>query len=444
MNLKKQLRLHDLVILGWIFIGPAAAMGLYGPLTAITDGAATLVYVLATLLMGFTVYSYAQLAKVIPNSGSVYAYACRSISPRFGFLVGWMVLLDYLFVPAVAYLFTGIALNAIWQEFPVWLGALLAIVITTSLNLMGIRKAMWVTYAVLLVEIVCLLTVLAWGFYLLSNSQTPINWLVPFSGSHGWLNINWPTILTGISIAIMSFLGFDAIATFTEENIGSSKQIGIAMALCLLLAGAFFVAQIYIAALLPQISLTEIKSNTTLQNKAYYDIVKNNMGVEMNAILASVKALGAAFAAMVAQAASARLIFSMGRDKRLPSFLSKTNPKTGTPQLAVLICALLNLILVMMAALHENGLTSLVSCIDVGALIAFITLHISVIGFFIIKPKQYQLKPLCLYGIIPLIGILLFLPVLLHIQMIAKIIATIWLGLGVIVLLCHKNARIPL
>ena len=89
-QLTKSMRFRDLVILGLLFIGPAAPVGLFGVLDATSDGATALVYIVATLVMGFTAYSYARMANALPHAGSVYAYCSAGIHPHAGFLVGWL------------------------------------------------------------------------------------------------------------------------------------------------------------------------------------------------------------------------------------------------------------------------------------------------------------------------------------------------------------------
>ena len=89
--------------------------------TPATDGAVALVYVLATIAMAFTAWSYAEMSRVVPHAGSVFAYAREGprrdrpgSSPA-----GWRML-DYLLIPSVAYLFSGIALHALVPAVPAW------------------------------------------------------------------------------------------------------------------------------------------------------------------------------------------------------------------------------------------------------------------------------------------------------------------------------------
>ncbi|WP_392551918.1 APC family permease [Orbus wheelerorum] len=435
-QLKKSMRFRDLVILGLLFIGPAAPVGLFGVLDAISDGAIALVYLVATFIMAFTAFSYARMSSVLPNAGSVYAYCSAGIHPNAGFLVGWLLLLDYMFIPAVAYLFSGISLNALIPEVPIWVWTCIAVVITTTLNLIGIKKSAKITLIILMLEIIVLVAVLSVGIWVLLQSGAKREWLAPFIGGELF---SWNSLFTAVSIAVLSYLGFDAIATFAEENGGKRSLVSKAIIGCLILAGALFIIQTYIGALLSPYSPEYLRANPGLQGKAYYQIVNQELSLWLGWSLGLMKAIGAAFAAMVGQAAASRLLFSMGRDKRLPSILSKVGKKSGIPTTAVLFAAIFNLCLAAIAANYAKGLPTLVSFVDVGALTAFIMLHVAVIGYFKFKQKRRGTSSFFIDILIPIMGILVLLPVLINIDNDAKIVGIIWLIIGVMVLFFNKG-----
>src|SRR5262245_45650987 len=103
--LRRALNLSDLVVYGLLFLGPPAPVGVVGVLAAQTSGAASLVYAIATVAMAFTAWSYAQMSRVVPHAGSVFAYATEGLGRPGGFVAGWLAMLDYLLIPSVAFLF---------------------------------------------------------------------------------------------------------------------------------------------------------------------------------------------------------------------------------------------------------------------------------------------------------------------------------------------------
>lgn len=435
-QLTKSMQLRDLVILGLLFIGPTAPVGLFGVLDAISDGAIASVYIVSTVVMAFTALSYARMANQLPHSGSVYAYCSAGIHPHAGFLVGWLLLLDYLFIPAVAYLFSGISLNALLPDIPVWIWTCFAVIITTLLNLIGFKKSAIITLIILVIEIIVLAAVIMTGIAIIFIHGIQRDWLHPFMGGELF---NWNNLFSAVSIAVLSYLGFDAIATFAEENAGQRNLVSKAIISCLILAGILFVVQTYIGALLSPYSPEYLRANPNVQGKIYYTIVNEQLGLWLGWSLGLMKAIGAAFAAMVGQAAASRLLFSMGRDKRLPALLAKVGKQSGVPTIAILIAAGFNLCLAALAANHAKGLPTLVSFVDIGAICAFIMLHVSVIGYFKIKQKTTGLRALLFDIALPTIGILVLLPVLLHIDNDAKIVGIVWLVLGSLVLFFNRR-----
>lgn len=95
-------------------------------------------------------------------------------------------------------------------------------------------------------------------------------------------------------------------------------------------------------------------------------IVGDTISPWLGDALAFVKALGAAFSAMVGQAAAGRLLFSMGRSGVLPGSLSQVGKRSGLPVTALLAAAAVNTVLAVVAASVDNGLSQLVSFVDVG------------------------------------------------------------------------------
>lgn len=430
------MHLRDLVVLGLLFIGPTAPVNVFGVLAVMSQGAVALVYVLATLMMGFTVYSYMSMSRVCANAGAVYAYASLAISPCAGFLTGWLIFLDYLLIPAVAYLFCGISFNTIIPSVPVWVFTLAAVLLTTALNLCGVKKIARFNLLILALELIMLMVVLGCSVVVLLTSGYSYDWLAPFTG---WGGVTDSALFTAISVAVLSYLGFDTIAMFAEEHQGNIFTVGRAMLFCLLLAGMLFVLQTYVAVLLSPFSLQTLTTQPQLQGKAYYLIINQAVAPWLGSLFALQKGIGAVFAAMVGQAATSRLMFSMARDGRLPRLLGYVGGQARVPVVAIMVVAILDVMLAVLAALLPDGLSRLVSCVDLGALVAFVMLHCAVIGYFVVRQRRYDMSGLLRYLLVPLVGMGLLLPVLWHIQLLAKVVGLIWLCMGVVMWLYCRH-----
>ncbi|MER5274680.1 APC family permease [Streptomyces sp. NPDC002809] len=437
-GLRRTLGFRDLVVYGLLFIAPMAPVGVFGTLDAKSDGAVALVYIAATVVMAFTAFSYAQMVRVAPLAGSVFAYARKGLGEGPGFIAGWMAMLDYLLIPAVAYLFSGIAMNSLVPEVSRWVWTALAVVLTTLLNLWGVRAAARVGFAVLAMEIVVLLVFMVSAVVVLVQDGAQRGWLTPLTGDSGF---SAAAVLGAVSVAVLSYLGFDAIASFAEEVTGGSEKVARAVLFCLVLAGVLFVAQGYLAALLEPMTSAELAADPAAQGSAFYDTVDSAVGSWLHDLVAVSKAIGAAFAALAGQAAAGRLLFAMARERRLPALLSKVDPSSGVPRIAILIAAVVTLVAAVWAARRDDGLDHLVSVVDVGALTAFVLLHASVVGWFAVRrmegpPVWWR------HVLIPVVGAGVLIAVIVEATTSAQVVGACWLAVGLVVLVLQRGRRV--
>ena len=433
-RLRATLTRRELIAYGLLFIGPLAPVGVFGVLEARTSGAVALVYVLATIGMGFTAWSYAEMSRVVPHAGSVFAYAREGIGGTAGFLAGWLALLDYLLIPSVALLFTGIAMHALVPTVPAWVFTLVAFVLTTALNLRGVSLAARVGEVVLVAELLVLLLFVAAAIITIVGAGTTRAPLSPLTG----LGMTTTSAVMGaVSIAVLSYLGFDAIASFAEETVGDPREVGRAILFCLGVSGVLFVAQTWLAAVISPIAPGDLASAPARQGTAFYDLTRQAIGPWLATVLALTTAGGPAFAAMTGQAAASRLLFGMARDGRLPARLSEVDARQGVPHVAVGTAAVLTLAVSLWAARRADGLGLLVSIVDVGALAAFTLLHASVVGYFVIRRRAPH-GPLHL--LIPGAGALVTVWVLVEASRLAQVVGLAWLVAGLAILSLQRHA----
>ncbi|WP_328902074.1 APC family permease [Streptomyces sp. NBC_00441] len=436
-RLRRTLGFRDLVVYGLLFIAPMAPVGVFGTLDAKSDGAVALVYVAATVVMAFTAFSYAQMVRVAPMAGSVFAYARKGLGEGPGFIAGWMAMLDYLLIPAVAYLFSGIAMNSLVPGVSRWVWTALAVVLTTLLNLWGVRAAARVGFAVLAMEIVVLLVFVVSAVVVLVRDGAQRGWLSPLTGDSGF---SMTAVLGAVSVAVLSYLGFDAIASFAEEVTGGSAQVARAVLFCLVLAGTLFVAQAYLAALLEPMTSAELTVDPGAQGSAFYDTVDAAVGTWLHDLVAVSKAIGAAFAALAGQAAAGRLLFAMARERRLPGLLSKVDPRSGVPRVAILLAAVVTLVAAVWAARRDDGLDHLVSVVDIGALTAFVLLHASVVGWFVVRRREGE-PSWWRHLVVPVVGAGVLVAVIVEATGSAQAVGGCWLVVGLVVVLAQRGRR---
>ncbi|WP_371527479.1 APC family permease [Streptomyces sp. NBC_01283] len=437
-GLRRSLGFRDLVVYGLLFIAPMAPVGVFGTLDAKSHGAVALVYIIATIAMAFTAFSYAQMVKVVPQAGSVFAYARVGLGNGPGFIAGWMAMLDYLLIPAVAYLFSGIAMEALVPSVSRWVWTAIAVLVTTALNLWGVRAAARVGFLVLAMEIVVLLVFVVSAIVVLAQDGARRDWLSPLSGDGSQGAFALGAVVGAVSVAVLSYLGFDAIASFAEEVTGGSAKVARAVLFCLALAGVLFIAQTYLVALLEPMSSAQLAAEPAKQGSAFYDAVDSAVGDWLHDLVAVSKAIGAAFAALAGQAAAGRLLFAMARDRRLPGALSKTD--SGTPRVALLCAAVITMVAAVWAARRDDGMDHLVSVVNVGALTAFVLLHASVVGWFAVQ-KRGGAVSWWRHVLVPVLGAAITIAVIVEAAGSAQVVGAIWLVVGLVVLFGQRARR---
>ncbi|MDR7239201.1 APC family permease [Neobacillus drentensis] len=432
-ELKRSLTFGDLFIYGVSLMVPIAPFGIYGYVAQASNGMVGLAYLIGMVGMIFTALSYARMSEAFPIAGSVYSYAQRGISDDVGFIAGWILLLDYIFVPTLIYLVAVAALQGILPEVPsiVWL--VFFIGINTVLNVVGVKvtaKAIkLITYLVLFV-LAIFVTV---GIIAIVNgvNGAEFSFKPLFDPEHFSLGL----VMGAVSIAVLSFLGFDAVSTLAEEAEGERKLIGKAIIFSLIAVGLLFIVQTWVAALI----YPDYNGFDNLDT-AFYVIAEIAGGPWLKWLTAISMAIAFGIAdALVFQAAISRLLFSMARDKKLPSFLAKVHPKYKTPYTSTILVAILSFIVAMMFSAHLGTLTSLV---NFGALTGFILLHLSVINYFIFRKKSSNYLN---YLILPIIGLLIICYVWYSLESLAKIIGISWVVIGIVYMLIinAKNKKLP-
>src|SRR6185312_15805308 len=101
-----------------IFMGPIAPFAVFGFVWNDAKGMVALAYLIGLLGMSFTAMSYAAMSRAFPMAGSVYSYVQRGLHETAGFFSGWLILLDYILVPALCYVFAVLALRPLLPQVP--------------------------------------------------------------------------------------------------------------------------------------------------------------------------------------------------------------------------------------------------------------------------------------------------------------------------------------
>jgi amino acid transporter len=422
-ELNRSVSTLDLLVYGLVFMVPIAPWAIFGTVYNSSSGMVPLVYVIGLVAMVFTALAYAQMAKSFPLAGSVFSYVGRGVHPGLGFFAGWAILLDYLLVPTLLYVFAAESMIGLFPGTPRWLWAIVFVVVNTIINLAGIGSLKIANRVFLAIELVFVVIFVVIAVRAINGDSLPnVGWsTLPIWDSNA---VTAPLIASALSIAVLSFLGFDGISTLAEESTGRKNPAGRAMIIALFVVAFLFVVQTWLASLLA--GGRESFGDDEVGN-AFFTLVQaaSNTGW-MNAFFA-VNVMAVGFAnAMAAQAATSRLLYSMSRDGQLPKFLSKISSRK-VPISAILVVSALSVVLVLFFV-GQIGLIS--SLVNFGALFGFCLLHVSVVWYYVVRQKS---KNYLLHLVVPTLGFLIIGYVLFNADALAKIGGLVWLVVGAVV-----------
>ncbi len=223
VGLKKTLKLWQVVVMGLAYLTPMAVFDTFGIVTEITEGHVPTAYLFALIGMLFTALSYGHLVRKFPSAGSAYTYAQKVFHPYVGFMVGWTSLLDYMFMPMINMLLAKIYLQALFPEVEPWTYIFGLAVVMTALNLRGIKLVANFNSLIVIMQfsiIAVFIGLIAWGVHNGEGLGTVASSRPFFSEQ-----INISPLLMGASILCLSFLGFDAISTLSEETPDADRVI---------------------------------------------------------------------------------------------------------------------------------------------------------------------------------------------------------------------------
>ncbi len=437
-ELKRSLTFTDLLVYGLIFMVPIAPFGIFGTVYAGSGGMVALAYVIGMVAMAFTALSYAQMSRAFPMAGSVYTYAGRGLHPAAGFLAGWLILLDYVLVPALLYIVAAFAMHSFVAAVPVWGWIILFILINTAVNYFGIEMTARVNRIMLIAELVVLAIFIVIAAVALLRGRAEADWFTPVYNPD---TFSVGLVFSAVSVAVLSFLGFDGISTLAEENREGAAQLGRATLAALALAGTLFIVQTWLAALLTP-NGAELIEKGDPAGTAFYSAAEVAGGQWLSVLTAVATAIAWGFAnALVAQAATSRLLFSMARDRQLPRFLAKVHHKHRVPENATFLVAVVSLGVGLYMAYREDGLTLLTSLVNFGALTAFLLLHASVIAYYVGRRGS---RDILRHVVAPGIGFLIIGYVIIRAQVAAQTLGFLWLLIGVVVLVVfYATGRRP-
>jgi amino acid transporter len=428
-KLRRVLSAWDLILYGIVAVTPSAPVTVYGEALVKSQGHAVDTILLAMLAMVLTAVSYGRMAALYPSAGSAYSYVGHGLNPHLGFLAGWAMLLDYLFIPLFCVIYGSLAFQRLLPGAPFFVFAAFFAGIMTFANLWGIRTTARTS------EIL----VAAMGLVLLCFMGLAMRYVIIHHGGGGLVSstpfyrpetFNLPAVARATSFAALTYLGFDSVTTLAEEVRNPKRSVMLATVSVCAFTGIFGGLLVYLA----QLAWPEYRTLPNVET-AFMDVAQQVGGVALFQAMAILLIVANIGAGLTSQAGAARLMFGMGRDNVFPKrIFGYLDPKRNNPTVNIWV---IGLVAFFGSLVMSFELTA--ELLNFGAFLGFTGVNAAAIRQFYFKNQIERKRQLLTDFVVPGLGFLFCLVIWLGLGTPAKIAGGVWFALGFVYLLCQTR-----
>lgn len=419
VRLKRVLTLWDLIIIGIVIIQPIAPMGIYGVISNNAGGHVVTTILIAMVAMLFTAVSYGKMARAYPSAGSAYTYVGQEIHPSLGYVTGWAMVMDYILNPLICTVLCSKLTQNILPGVPYWLLAVAYASTFTLLNLRGVKTSARINDVLaggmMIVVVVFFAFVIRflWGVHEYGAGF----FTQPF---YNPATFSWPGVLRGTSIAVLTYIGFDAISTFSEEVENPRRNILLATVLVCLMTGVLSSLEVYAAQL-----VWGAKPFPEEMVESAFPLVASRVGgfflfhlLNFTVLIANIGS------GMGAQLGAARLLYGMGRSDGIPrKFFGAIEPRHHIPRNNVVFVGAIALVGAFLIN-YERG----AELLNFGALIAFMGVNAAAFVRYFLRAQEKDWTNF----LFPLLGFVICFYIWRNLDSHAKLLGVIWMTVGII------------
>ena len=424
------------VVLGRLGAGPAIAVS----------------FIVAAVACAFAALCYAELASMIPVSGSAYTYSYATLGEIIAWIIGWDLILEYAvgnMSVAVGWsgYFVQLCDSAAGIKFPIWLvndhgtaaqiikdggeavlryssitfpvvaghqiafnlPALLIVVAVTILLIFGIRESARTNTAIVILKVAVVVFVISFGGFMVN----PGNW-------HPYVPNGFAGVMSGAAIVFFAFIGFDAVSTTAEETRRPQRDMPIGIIASLIICTVLYV--------LMSTVLTGMKKYTVYAGDPAA-VATAFGGTRWAQALVSAGALaGMTSVLLVFQLGQPRIFMAMARDGLLPNYFARIHPRYRTPHVTTIWTG----IVVGVVAMVTN-IGDLADLTNIGTLFAFILVCIGVV--ILRRTDAARLRPfrVPLVPWFPILGVVFCIALMLSLPVLTWIRFVVWLIIGMVI-----------
>jgi APA family basic amino acid/polyamine antiporter len=416
--------------------------------------AVVLSFILAGTGCLFAALCYAEFASMIPIAGSAYTYSYVTLGELFAWIIGWDLLLEYLFAASTVAVgwsgyfggflsLFGLYIPPEFSSAPFMLDlhgdlaatgtvfnlpAVLIVLAITTLLVLGIQLSAFVNNLMVATKVTIVIMIILFG----SAFIHPDYW-VPFvpenTGVFG--QFGWSGVLRGAGVIFFAYIGFDSVSTAAQEAKTPQKSMPIAIVGSLLFCTLLYILMSLVLTGISHYQLLNVPHPVTIAiEQAGKGLAWLNPFVTLAAIA------GLATVILVMLLGQSRVLFAMAKDGLLPSFMGKVHPRFHTPYVATLSTGFAA---AGIAAFFPIGLLG--ELVSIGTLLAFVIVCASVLVLRYRDPGAHRPFKTPLFPIVPILGILVCGYLMSGLPLDTWIRLALWMAIGMVIYTTYGRFR---
>jgi APA family basic amino acid/polyamine antiporter len=367
-------------------------------------------FAITAVVCAFTALCYAEMASMVPISGSAYTYSYATLGELVAWIIGWDLIIEYAVgnvAVAISWAnyFRSFMHDAFGVDIPQWLStdfrtarkipgliesaphilglpivfnllAFLIVALLTIVLVWGIKESAEFNAVMVGIKIIVLLFFIGIALYFVSPGEMKSNW-VPFQPK------GWGGTLAGAAVVFFAYIGFDAVSTVAEETKNPARDLPIGIIASLVICTIFYV--VVAAVFTGLIPYSELVQRLATEQAEPLTMALNHVAPNArwaSAIVAFGSVVAHTAVLLVFQLGQPRIFFSMARDGLLPPIFASVHPRFKTPHVTTIITGL-----VVGGFAAVMSIDEMVDLTNIGTLFAFVLVCI---GITILRYKDPQ------------------------------------------------------
>jgi basic amino acid/polyamine antiporter, APA family len=406
--------------------------------------AVVLSFILASFACALAGLCYAELAAIVPVAGSAYTYAYATLGELVAWIVGWCLVLEYLFSSSLVaigwagYFASmaaefGLHIPTAFTQAPLDVGttglvatgavcnvpAVAVVCFCTLLLLAGTQVSARINNLIVIVNVVAIVVVGVAGLLY----ADPAHWspFIPANTGHlGSFGVSG--VVTGAAIVFYAYVGFDCVSAMSQETRNAQRTVPLA-----LLAALGICTLLYALIALMVTGLAEYHT-LAVPDPVYVALAAAGPALAWaRSLVGAVIIVGLISALLVTLIGQVRIFYAMARDGLLPRAFMRVHPRLHTPHIGSLTTGLVAAVVAGVFPLRLLG-----ELISIGTLLAFVVVCV---GVLVLRQRRPELpRPFRVPGYpwVPLGGVVVCLALMVNLPWSTWIRLAVWLALGLL------------